>query len=155
VQLHILVNKREYLRQLLVDGLTSHEIGDVDCIAPFLGILVCEESAIWEFPAKDVGDEYDYAFPGCPFWSSHIGWETLIGNFRPSWLAGMNRPTYTVATLNCIHDDRVSRRLLSSMSKEKTSSFGRVNGIPQMTCDLVLYHTRLCSQWCRSIKVTQ
>ena len=112
-----------------MDGLTSHEIRDIDGITSFLGILVCEKSTIWKFPAKDVGDKYNYSFLRCPFiWPSHIGWKTLIGDLGASWLARMNRSAHTVPTLNGIHDDRISRSLLLSMLKKKISSLGGVDG---------------------------
>jgi hypothetical protein len=52
----------------MVDGLTSHEVWEVDDVAPFLGILVGEESTIRKLPPENVGNEDDYAF----LWFSFI-----------------------------------------------------------------------------------
>ena len=88
----------------MIDGLTSHEVWKVDNVAPFLGILVSEESTIRKLPPEHVGNEDDYAFPWCSFlWSSHIGTEAMKFNLSSCGLPSMDGPTDTIATLNSGH----------------------------------------------------
>jgi hypothetical protein len=60
------------------DGLTSHEIGQIDSVASFLGIFIGEKPTVCKLPSEYVGNEDDYSLFRFPFiWSGHIGRETM------------------------------------------------------------------------------
>ena len=103
-QLHILSIECEYSKSQMIDGLTSHEVWYVDSVAPFLGILVGEESTIRKLPPENVRNEDDYAFLWFAFiWSSHIGRKAMKCNLSSCGLPCMNGPTDTIAALNSGH----------------------------------------------------
>lgn len=77
--------KFDFIHQLEDDrihGIAVHEIGAVDEVAAFLGVMVAQDAVIGEVPTESVSEEDDETFGGGIVWGrGDVGWEAVKDSF--------------------------------------------------------------------------